>query len=187
MDYASLAKKLENQELESSTGQASPQVYSQLLAIYLYLNDLTSAKFLWKRIPQDIKKANEELSTIWLVGKLMWKKNYSEIHSVISSNPSWPNHLKNIMNLISESIRERSIALINKAYSIISVADVANLLNLSKEETLRLAPKYNWVCDEEQTFFEIKGCPTHTSNSNYEGLTQTTIDLLAKFCSTVST
>lgn len=40
LDYASLAKKLECQELESSTGRASPQVYGQLLAIYLLFNDL---------------------------------------------------------------------------------------------------------------------------------------------------
>lgn len=40
LDYASLAKKLECQELESPNGTASAQVYGQLLAIYLLFNDL---------------------------------------------------------------------------------------------------------------------------------------------------
>ena len=39
LDYASLAKKLECQELESQS-QVSAQVYGQLLAIYLLFNDL---------------------------------------------------------------------------------------------------------------------------------------------------
>lgn len=156
LDYASLAKKLENQELESPNGRASPEVYGQLLAIYLLFNDLTSAKFLWKRIPPEIKSSNEELSLIWLVGKLMWKRNYSEIYSVINSNSNWPKHLKNIMNLIINSIRKRSIALINKAYSTVSINDASKLLGLTRDETIDLSRQLDWDCDEQQCYFEIK-------------------------------
>jgi COP9 signalosome complex subunit 8 len=147
-DYASLSKVLEGQELESPTGQTSPQVYGQLLAIYLLFNDLTSAKFLWKRIPDDVKAANNELSVIWSVGKLMWKKNYSEIYQTIDSIPVWPNHLKNIMKLISESTRQRVIELISKAYSSISLNDASQLLGLNNDETLKVAEKSNWLHED---------------------------------------
>ncbi|KAH8034927.1 hypothetical protein HPB51_003490 [Rhipicephalus microplus] len=40
----------------ANNGVASPQAYGQLLAIYLLQNDLPNAKFLWKRIPQEIKQ-----------------------------------------------------------------------------------------------------------------------------------
>lgn len=164
LDYASLAKKLENQELESPTGRASPQVYGQLLAIYLLFNDLTSAKFLWKRIPSQIKEENSELSIIWLVGKLMWKRNFPEIYAVINSCPSWPNHLKNIMNLISESTRQRAGALISKAYSTISISDASKLLGLSNEETLKIAEKLNWSYEADTGYIVIN--KPETSNKN---------------------
>uniref|UniRef100_A0A6G1SM03 COP9 signalosome complex subunit 8 n=1 Tax=Aceria tosichella TaxID=561515 RepID=A0A6G1SM03_9ACAR len=154
-DYASLSKVLEGQELESPAGQTSPQVYGQLLAIYLLFNDLTSAKFLWKRIPDDVKAANNELSVIWSVGKLMWKKNYSEIYGTIDSIPVWPNHLKNIMKLISESTRQRVIELISKAYSSISLNDASQLLGLNNDETLKLAEQLNWLHESETGFLTI--------------------------------
>jgi COP9 signalosome complex subunit 8 len=39
-DYTRLVAELERQELQSIGGMASPQVYGQLLAIYLLINDL---------------------------------------------------------------------------------------------------------------------------------------------------
>lgn len=116
----------------------------------------TSAKFLWKRIPPEIKTANNELSIIWQVGKLMWKKNYSEIYSAINSCPAWPNHLKNIMNLILESTRRRVIALISRAYSTIRLIEASRLLGLSADETKQLATKHNWTYEEDTGFLLIK-------------------------------
>lgn len=163
LDYASLAKKLEDQELES--GQASPQVYAQLLAIYLLLNDLTSAKFLWKRIPDQIKQENDELSTVWQVGKLMWKRNYSEIYQVIKSRPTWPNHLRNIMNLITDVTRQRAQLLISRAYSTIEISMASNLLGLSREETLNLANQLGWQFDEASEYLSITKTDTKYSAS----------------------
>lgn len=137
LDYGSLAKKLERLELESSGSGASPQVYGQLLAIYLLFNDKISAKFLWKRIPDHIKAENNELSLIWQVGKLMWKKNYSEIYATINSCPVWPNHLKNIMKLIVDTTRKRVINLISAGYHNIKIEDVSKLLGQTEEETIQ--------------------------------------------------
>lgn len=123
----------------------------------------TSAKFLWKRIPPEIKDADQELSLIWLVGKLLWKKNYSEIYPAINSCSSWPNHLKNIMNLISESTRQRVIALISRAYSSIRLAEASNLLGLSSNETKELALKHDWTYDEPSGFLIIKQRDTKNS------------------------
>lgn len=159
--YASLSKVLEGQELESAGSQTSPQVYGQLLAIYLLFNDLTSAKFLWKRIPDRIKAANGELSTIWAVGKLMWARNYAEIYRTIDSIPIWPNHLKNIMKLITQSTRKRVIELISKAYSSISLANASQLLALDKDETLSLAGTLNWQYESDSGFLTINQHQQH--------------------------
>lgn len=166
LDYASLAKTLESQELESPAGQTSAQVYGQLLAIHLLFNDLTSARLLWKRIPEQIKTTNNELALIWTVGKLMWKKNYAEIYPTINSCPVWPNHLKNIMKLILESTRQRVISLISRAYSSLSLSNAAQLLGLSPEETLVLAGSLNWSYDSDSGYFNITQCDKTTSGLN---------------------
>lgn len=155
LDYASLAKKLENQELESTAGRASPQVYGQLLAIYILFNDLTSAKLLWKRIPDEIKQENVELSVIWSVGRYMWKKEYPEIYKAIGSCPLWPNHLKNIMNLIIETTRKRAEELITKAYSTVRLTQVANLLGLTEEQTPQFVASRKWVYETDTGFVVI--------------------------------
>lgn len=168
LDYASLAKKLENQELES--GGASPQVYGQLLAIYLLFNDLISAKFLWKRIPSNVKEENSELSIVWLVGKLLWKRNYTEIYGVINSCPAWPNHLRNIMNLILESTRARAKALISKAYSSILISEASKLLGLSEENTIKTATESDWSHDRDYLF--IKKDESNKGNNKIDGGTE---------------
>lgn len=171
LDYASLAKKLERQELESAIGVASPQVYGQLLAIYILFNDLTSAKFLWKRIPANIKENSAELSLIWQVGKCLWKRNYSDLYAVISSHQNWPNHLKNIMNLILDLTRQRAVNLISKAYSSIRLTEAASLLGLSNEETVKLAQSLNWTYDEATQFLGPTSVDLNdVNNSSKNGL-----------------
>lgn len=115
----------------------------------------TSAKFLWKRLPKDIKESDRELGIIWTVGKHMWKRNYSEIYGVINSCPNWPNHLKKIMNLILELTRQRATALIMKSYSSITLDNACALLGLSRDETLELAAKLNWTYDRDSQYIMI--------------------------------
>lgn len=182
LDYASLAKKLECQELESPAHQASAQVYGQLLAIYLLFNDLTSAKFLWKRIPERVKAENHELSLIWSVGKLMWKKNYAEIYQTINSCPAWPNHLKNIMKLILQSTRQRVIELISKAYSAIELSDASKLLGYSEMETIDLINhQANWSLDSEGRYIVIeRNTENNSSVQHLNGNGSNGIELLEK-------
>lgn len=136
----------------------------------------TSAKFLWKRIPDDIKQANSELSIIWLVGKLMWKRNYSEIYGVINSCSSWPNHLKNIMNLIITSTRERATALISKAYSTIHLSEAAKLLGLTNEEMLKLAQDLDWSYENNTGFLLVKKSYNRSLNSKNKNGTVLALD-----------
>ncbi|XP_053327223.1 COP9 signalosome complex subunit 8-like [Spea bombifrons] len=68
VSFQRLLEQCEEQELEAPGGIATPQVYSQLLALYLLHNDMNNARYLWKRIPPAIKSANAELAGIWEVG-----------------------------------------------------------------------------------------------------------------------
>lgn len=166
VDYASLARQLERQELESSSG-ASPQVYGQLLAIYLLINDLPSAKYLWKRIPDHIKTQNSELTAVWQVGKHLWHHDYPNIYSSITSYQNWPMHLGNIMNLLLESTRNRAKILISKAYSTISLNDCVKLLGQPEEEAIRTIKSLGWALDTETNHVApIKPLPQISSSKH---------------------
>nr|XP_037290070.1 COP9 signalosome complex subunit 8-like isoform X3 [Rhipicephalus microplus] len=131
-EYSKLAADLEQQELEANNGVASPQAYGQLLAIYLLQNDLPNAKFLWKRIPQEIKQSHTELGNIWKVGQCLWFKDFPAIYDVLSQE--WPDHVKPIMQELGERTRRRALILVAKAYSSISLDDASRFLGIPKLE-----------------------------------------------------
>lgn len=73
----------------------SPQLYTQLLAIYLLQNDLCNAKYLWKRIPQTVKSTHPEIHNVWKVGQKMWQRDFPGIYEAL--NKQWSNDLAEIM------------------------------------------------------------------------------------------
>ena len=58
-----------------------------------------NAKLLWKRIPNNIKSENKELSHIWEIGVKLWNRELPAIYPLLSAY-EWPNHLKNVMKCI---------------------------------------------------------------------------------------
>lgn len=76
----------------------SPQVYTQLLAIYLFQNDLCNAKYLWKRIPASVKTSHPELQNVWKVGQRMWQRDFPGTY--VALNEQWSNDVAEIMQKI---------------------------------------------------------------------------------------
>ncbi|XP_059417893.1 COP9 signalosome complex subunit 8 isoform X2 [Carassius carassius] len=85
LDDEKLLLQFETQELEAPGGIATPQVYSQLLVLYLLHNDMNNARYLWKRIPHAIKTANPELAAIWAVGQRIWQRDFPGIYATIAA------------------------------------------------------------------------------------------------------
>ncbi|KAG5283227.1 hypothetical protein AALO_G00039780 [Alosa alosa] len=84
-NFDKLLEQCETQELEAPGGIATPQVYSQLLALYLLHNDMNNGRYLWKRIPQAIKTANPELAAAWTVGQHIWQRDFPGIYTAIAA------------------------------------------------------------------------------------------------------
>ena len=74
-------------------------VYAQLLAVYLYEDDLCSAKFLWKRIPEQAKSECADLPRIWDVGKAMWRREPADIFRSIDEF-EWSENVADIMKSV---------------------------------------------------------------------------------------
>ncbi|XP_063241833.1 COP9 signalosome complex subunit 8 [Bacillus rossius redtenbacheri] len=140
-----LAADLEKQELDALGGTASAQVYAQLLAAYLYQNDLCNAKYLWKRIPQNIKTSHAELATIWKVGQKMWQRDFPGMYAALRVD--WSENVAQIMQALLVSVQERAASLVSHAYSSIGVDSLGAMLGLPAEEAARVAVEKGWQVD----------------------------------------
>ncbi|XP_050975570.1 COP9 signalosome complex subunit 8 isoform X2 [Labeo rohita] len=98
-----LLLQFETQELEAPGGIATPQVYSQLLVLYLLHNDMNNARYLWKRIPQAIKAANPELAAIWAVGQRIWQRDFPGIYTAIAAY-QWSENILPVMEALRATI-----------------------------------------------------------------------------------
>jgi hypothetical protein len=91
----------------AASGQPSAQVYGAQLVAHYTVNDVcvaappsvacplatrpdaasvgsASARFLWKRVPQECK-ADPELAQLWNLGKLLWTRQYVEMFEFLKS------------------------------------------------------------------------------------------------------
>lgn len=137
--------ELEKAELEAPGGIATAQTYAQLLAVYLYQNDLCNAKYLWKRIPSELKTGSSELAQIWVVGQRMWQRDWPAVH--VALNTEWSEDVADIMAALKDNVRERAITLISKAYSSLDLIVFATMTGLTLEEARRVAIERGWTVD----------------------------------------
>ncbi|CAG9814068.1 unnamed protein product [Phaedon cochleariae] len=164
-DLNKLAEDLEKQELEAPNAEPPPQVYEQLLAIYLYQNDLCNAKYLWKRIPPNIKSSNPELGHIWAVGQAMWNRDFSAIYRALNA-VTWSESIAEIMKLVQDVIRTRAVDLISQAYSSITLDTVSAMTGLSPDICIPACTERGWK-------FEPDTKMVHPVRQNIEHIGQT--------------
>ncbi|XP_076765328.1 COP9 signalosome subunit 8 [Xylocopa sonorina] len=172
--------ELEKAELESPGGVAPAQTYAQLLAVYLYQNDLCNAKYLWKRIPADLKSGSAELGQIWVVGQRMWQRDWPAVH--VALNADWSEDVSNIMAALKDNVRERAITLISKAYSSLGLTVFASMTGLALEEARRVAIERGWTVDGTM----VQPCKIEKEDSNLASEVCLTEDQLQKLTQFVS-
>ncbi|XP_022124509.1 COP9 signalosome complex subunit 8 [Pieris rapae] len=169
VNFDKLCEELEKQELEAPNGVASPTTYAQLLAIYLYQNDLCNAKFLWKRIPQNITTSNPEIAAIWAVGRKLWKKDLPRVFQTLAAY-HWEEPVATIMRALEENVRERVFNLIGKSYSSIAIDTVVSTTWLSKEAVLQICRDRKWELNEDGVTVNpappVQPAPLHTSSED---------------------
>eukprot|EP01097_Dermamoeba_algensis_P001068 TRINITY_DN1404_c0_g1_i1.p1 TRINITY_DN1404_c0_g1~~TRINITY_DN1404_c0_g1_i1.p1 ORF type:complete len:163 (-),score=25.24 TRINITY_DN1404_c0_g1_i1:296-751(-) len=106
--------------------------YDAHLASLLILNDLCNAKFLWKRIPKDLR--TPEIAAIWEIGRNIWTRNYPSVYT--SLNQNWSPQISPLIAKVALSFRTRTLTLLSSSYSSISVGDCSVFLGLAPENTI---------------------------------------------------
>ncbi|XP_069107949.1 COP9 signalosome complex subunit 8-like [Argopecten irradians] len=153
-DFTHMQKDLEEQELQAPGGVGSPQLYSQLLALYLLHNKMCQAKFLWKRIPQSVKSSTPELTLIWTAGQKMWLRDYTGSYEALKKEFS--PEVKPINEITPEAYRRRAFHLVSQAYSSINGDELATFLGMSTTDAVQAARTEGWEADAQTRFITPK-------------------------------
>ncbi|XP_058810241.1 COP9 signalosome complex subunit 8 [Phymastichus coffea] len=137
-----LLDDLEKAELESTEGIITTQMYSQMLAIYLLQNELCHAKYLWKRIPPNIKNNSIDIKNIWIVAQKMWQRDWHAVH--LALNVNWDKNVVDIMNALKERVQERAVTLIGEAYSSVDISTLCKMTGMTCDDSHQIASKKKW-------------------------------------------
>ena len=144
---------LELEELTHPNG-APLDLYKKLMMLYLMEFDLINAKFLWKRI-SDSLKTDDELTTIWKIGQHLWKREFTEAYSIISSY-QWSDSHKESSEKLYSILQKRMIELVSNAYSVIKFDALAKLLGINdKTKMMEIANSKQWDIDHDSKLVKI--------------------------------
>lgn len=141
-DFEELCIKCEQMELD---GSASGEVYTQLLAVYLFQNDICNAKFLWKRTPDEIKLSTPELAKLWNVGCHIWKRDFVAVYNALKEE--WSPSIQPIITALTEKLQKRTFDLVSNAYTSIRAEELAKLMGITREAALSAAVTSGWISD----------------------------------------
>ncbi|KAF7996565.1 hypothetical protein HCN44_002211 [Aphidius gifuensis] len=159
-----LVKDLEKAELEAENCIATPEIYSQLLAVYLYQNEF-------------VKSSCSELSQIWIVGQRMWQRDWTAVHTAL--NNEWSEQVANIMLALKENVRERAMSLISEAYSSVNLTVLASMTGLSLDESRQIVLDHGWTIDDTT----VLPCKVDKDLPSRDALTEDQLNKLTQFVS----
>ncbi|OEL29959.1 COP9 signalosome complex subunit 8 [Dichanthelium oligosanthes] len=144
--YSALAPLCDDLLLQTASRGATTDEwpYAVHLLAHLYLNDLNSARFFWKSLPQEVKDARPELTAVWSIGQCLWNRDYAGVYTA-AQGFEWDPNLADFITAFlgeyqifvcydTESYRKRIFQLLTSAYSTIIVADVAHFMGMSEED-----------------------------------------------------
>ncbi|KAG9444223.1 hypothetical protein H6P81_015563 [Aristolochia fimbriata] len=125
---------------------------------HLYINDVNSARFLWKSIPLLIKENQPEIVAVWKIGQRLWTRDYAGVHEAVRGF-NWSSDVLNFVVAFSEKYTKKMFDLLLSAYSTISVADTALFLGMSEEDATNYALQYGWTVDPASKMLTVKKLP----------------------------
>uniref|UniRef100_A0A7N0UEL2 COP9 signalosome complex subunit 8 n=1 Tax=Kalanchoe fedtschenkoi TaxID=63787 RepID=A0A7N0UEL2_KALFE len=129
--------------------------YSIHLLGYIYIEDINSARYLWKSIPPEIKEANPEVVAAWKIGQRLWARDYQGVYQTIRGF-NWTQQVQLIISAISERFTEKMFQLLLSAYSTISIHDAALFLGMNEGDATNYVLGRGWTVDPVTQMLTVK-------------------------------
>ncbi|KAK6935083.1 CSN8/PSMD8/EIF3K [Dillenia turbinata] len=87
MDFSVLTNALASNSFDQVASQGiafqEEWPYAIHLLGYMYVDDINSARFLWKSMPSVIKENNPEVLAAWKIGQRLWTRDYAGVYDAI--------------------------------------------------------------------------------------------------------
>lgn len=181
--FAEIGSFCESLEIElAAKGLEKPDdwPYAVQLLGHIYVTDLNSARFLWKRIPGTVKQSHPELVAAWKIGQCMWTYDHAGVHKALRSY-SWSPAVQQLVLAIAEEYSRRIMKLLSTAYSTISVSDAARFLGLTEDEAVKRTIQEGWTLDSVSKMLTVQFTSPVASQkldaSKLQNLTEYVFDL----------
>ncbi|XP_017484606.1 PREDICTED: COP9 signalosome complex subunit 8-like isoform X3 [Rhagoletis zephyria] len=142
--YSDLMHRIESEELSTNIDAES---YTQLLAVYLFQDKLADAKFLWKRIPQALKKDSNELQRLNVVMSTLIVNNPTDFFKQVDY--PWSINIKLIMDDLIERVRQDVLTLVGQAYISIFEQELIQLTRLPQQDLKRVCVAMEWKYEND--------------------------------------
>ena len=107
---------------------------------------LTEAKFLFKRLPKHIEDS-QQIKVAMAIAKQLWIKKYEHAFQLLSKNQNFP-----LAAALMQSLREKVIGLIQKTYVSIGLQQTGQLLGLEQKEVIELAKSKGWQVQQNWVY-----------------------------------
>ncbi|KAL2477507.1 COP9 signalosome complex subunit 8 [Forsythia ovata] len=129
--------------------------YAIHLLGHIYINEINSARFLWKRIPLAVKESQPEVVAAWKIGQKLWTRDYAGVHEAIHEF-NWSPESQGIVASFSELYTKRMFELLVSAYSTISTQDTALFLGLNADDAANYSLQRGWTLDPTSQMLTVK-------------------------------
>lgn len=97
------------------------------------INDLEGSRFLWRRMPENIKNKNKDLQILWEIIKNLTKNNIQEVNNIFKSfTPTMA--YESLINIVKINITRRELNKIAKVYSDTTLQQISDKTMLSIDE-----------------------------------------------------
>nr|AFK45177.1 unknown [Lotus japonicus] len=162
--YDKVADICDNLMLQVATdgiGYHDDWPYAIHLLSHFYVNDINSARFLWKSIPSSIKENKPEVTAVWRIGQKLWLRDYAGVHEAIRGF-DWSQELQGFVAAFSELYTKEMFQLLLSAYSTISIADAALFLGMNEDDATSYVQQQGWTVDSASRMLTVKKQPVVT-------------------------
>ncbi|XP_066346758.1 COP9 signalosome complex subunit 8-like [Miscanthus floridulus] len=161
--YSALAHLCDELLLQAASKGATTDEwpYSVHLLAHFYINDLNSARFFWKSLPQEVKDTRPEFAAVWRTGQCLWNRDYAGVNTA-AQGFEWGPDLADFITAVLE-LQQRIFKLLTSAYSTISVADVAHFMGMSEEDATNYAVQNGWSLDAATRMLTVKKLKAQTN------------------------
>ncbi|GMQ01766.1 hypothetical protein CsSME_00048291 [Camellia sinensis var. sinensis] len=107
--------------------------YSIHLLGHIYIDDINSARFLWKSIPSSVKESRPELVAVWKICQRLWMRDHAGVHEAIRGF-NWSQETRDLVASFSDVYTKKMFQLLLSAYSTISIQDASLFLGMNEDD-----------------------------------------------------